>query len=357
MIITRKLYNLVNNIINDLDLNEIWTGFSKSNFALYDKNYVYFKNNAIPYDNRFLGNTRINYEGEELAIWFIDKIEDIDYKELAANIIHEMFHVYQISQKESRFPDDIKALSYPNNLDNYKLKYNENIMIVDALNSNEISVKEELLMKIIASRQFRLNKYGSLINYEFVIETIEGAAEYCGTKALKLISEDLYNKRIANYKEILASDKKMLFDIRRCSYFTGILFLLLLDEIGINFSKEITGQEFTIFEQLSLKIDTNNIVINKTNADHIQMYFKDELSRKNNLIDNFYKQNPIIHNGEFSINGYDPMNMFKINDKVYCNHFIILLNMKTNESIFVPGPTIIILEDDNRVIKSYYTLK
>ena len=149
----------------------------------------------------------------------------------------------------------------------------------------------------------------------------------------------------------------MLFDIRRCSYFTGTLFLLLLDEIGINFSKEITGQEFTIFEQLSLKIDTNNIVINKTNADHIQMYFKDELSRKNNLIDNFYKQNPIIHNGEFSINGYDPMNMFKVNDKVYCDHFIILLNMKTNESIFVPGPTIIILEDDNRVIKSYYTLK
>ena len=350
----KKLYELVNNTLNNINFDELWTGFTKVNFALYNKKNVYFNDNVIPYDNRFLGNTSINYEGENLAIWFIEDVEGVNYEELSANIVHEMFHSYQISQNETRFPNDIKALSYPNNLENYQLKYNENIMLVKALNSIEKNIKLDLLMQIIASRQLRLKKFGELIKYEFIIETIEGCAEYCGTKALKSISSDLYKKRIYEYKEILISDKKIIFDIRRCCYFTGTLFLLLLDEIGIDFSKDISEQELTIFEQVSLLLYKNNIIIKQPNLEIIKIHFEEELLKKQMLIDNFNNKNPTVHYGEFSICGYDPMNMFKVDNKIFCNNFIILHNIKSKENIFVKGPVIVVFEDNSDIIKSYY---
>jgi len=350
----RKLYEKVNNTLNNINFNELWNGFTKTDFALYNKNNVYLDENVIPYDTRFLGNTRIDYEGKNLAIWFIENIEDVNYEELSANMVHEMFHSYQISQKETRFPHDIKALSYPNNLENYQLKYNENIMLVEALNSGERNRKIDLLTQIIASRKLRLEKFGDLIKYEFVIETIEGCAEYCGTKALKSISNDLYKTRIGDYKGIVVSDKKMLFDIRRCCYFTGTLFLLLLDEIGIEFSKEISNEELTIFEQISLLIDTNNMIINQPNSQIIKTYFEEDHLRKQKLIYDFYSNSPTAYDGEFFICGYDPMNMFKVDDEVFCSHFIMLTNIKTQEKIFVSGPTIVIIEKGSDIIKRYY---
>ena len=351
----RKLYEKVNNTLNTIDYNVLWKGFTKTDFALYNKNNVFLKDSVIPYDNRFLGNTTINYEGKNLAIWFIENIEDVEYKEISANIVHEMFHSFQISQNESRFPDDIKSLSYPSDLENYQLKYNENIMLINALNSKEKNKQIDILSQIIASRKLRLKKYGSLIKYEFIIETIEGSAEYCGTKALKLMSNNLYENRVERYKEILVSDKKMLFDIRRCCYFTGTLILLLLDEIGIDFPKEINGQELTIFEQISLLIKSNN-TINQTKSEKINKYFEEETLRKEKLIDDFYSKNPLIYEGEFSICGYDPMNMFKVDNKIFCSNFILLNNIITKENIFISGPVIVILENDCDIIRRYYAI-
>lgn len=351
----RKLYEKVNKTLNTLTFNDIWNGFAKTDFALYDKNNVFLKDGVIPYDNRFLGNTTIDYEGENLAIWLIENIEDIDYKELSANIVHEMFHSFQISQNESRFPDDIKALSYPSDLENYQLKYNENIMLVNALNSKEKNKKIDILSQIVTSRKLRLNKFGSLIKYEFIIETIEGSAEYCGTKALKSISNNLYQNRLEKYKEILLSDKKMLFDIRRCCYFWGTLFLLLLDEIGIDFPKEIHGQYLTIFEQI-IPLMKCNTIINQIKSEKIDKYFEEETFRKEKLIDDFNSNNPLIYDGEFSICGYDPMNMFKIDNKIFCSNFILLYNTITKENTFISGPVILILENDSDIIKRYYAI-
>ncbi|MEG2290656.1 MAG: hypothetical protein RR891_08085 [Clostridium sp.] len=350
----RELYEKVKDILINVDFNELWSGFTRTDFALYNKNSVYLDKGIIPYDNRFLGNTSINYEGENLAIWFLDSVEDVNLEELSANIVHEMFHSYQKSQNETRFPDDIKALSYPNTLENYQLKYNENILLVEALNSIDRNKKIDLLKQIIAARKLRLEKFGELIKYEFVIETLEGCAEYCGTNALKVISSDLYRKHIEDYKKKIVSDKKMLFDIRRCSYFTGTLFLMLLDEIGIEFSKEISNQKLTIFEQVSEFIDIRDISINQPNYDVIKVYFEEEQLRKQMLIDDFYSKNPIVHEGEFTICGYDPMNMFKVDDKIFCSHFIMLKDVKTQETSFIPGPTMLIIEKDSEIIKRYY---
>ena len=360
----RRLYELVNDTLSNINFNELWTGFTKMEFALYDKNNVYFAEKTIPYDNRFLGNTSIKYEDKNLSIWNIDNEEGTDYKELSSNIVHEMFHSYQFSQNETRFPNDIEGLSYPNTLENYQLKFNENLSLVAGLNSKDINEKIKLLKQIIASRKFRVEKFGQIINYEFMIETTEGSAEYCGTKALKLISSDLYKKHIEDYKKIIVEDEKILFNIRKCCYFTGTLFLLLLDEIGIEFSKKISNQELTIFQQVSNLISTDNVDLITTNTLSlissnslmIEKNFTKDKSRKENLLKDFFSKNPITHEGEFQICGYDPMNMFKLHDKILCSNFIMLQNTETKEHIFVKGPVVLIAEKDLDSIKSYYAL-
>jgi len=81
-----QLYKLVEFELNKVNFNDLWKGFSKYEFALYNKRKVFLKNGEIPYDNRFLGNTSIDYDGRNLAIWYVEDLDKEDSRELASNI-------------------------------------------------------------------------------------------------------------------------------------------------------------------------------------------------------------------------------------------------------------------------------
>lgn len=213
----RQLYESVLSILRDISFDSIWSGFKLMDFALYNNTTVYLADGEIPYDTIFLGNTSIVYNGRQLAIWNVNNEEEIIIEELVTGIVHEMFHSYQSEQGECRYPNDLVGLDYPLKLDNYYYKYEENKLIVKAIDSNDYREKMELLHKLITYREYRINKFGEKLKYEWYTETLEGLAEYAGTKALGQISYDLYTKRIAKYKKIL-HNLDMLFDVRRCSY-------------------------------------------------------------------------------------------------------------------------------------------
>lgn len=103
----RNLYNEVDLFLDNISFNDIWPGFSRYEFALYDNESIYFKNGTIPYEQRFLGNTAIEYGGEFIAIWNVPDPQKEDVQLLAADLVHEMFHAYQRSHGENRFPDDL----------------------------------------------------------------------------------------------------------------------------------------------------------------------------------------------------------------------------------------------------------
>ena len=353
----RNLYNLVNSTLEQIDFNEIWNGFERGDFALYNKTKVYLKEDVIPYDNRFLGNTTIKYKEKNLAIWYVENENDEDYRELSANIVHEMFHSYQFLKGETRFPNDIEGLAYPNILENYNLKYNENSLLINGLDAKNKSEKVRIFKKLVASRKLRLKKFGDLIKYEFEIETAEGSAEYCGVKSLRIISDDLYEKRIESYKKLIIEEKKILFDIRKSCYFTGTLFLLFLDEIGVDFSRKIENEQLTIFEQVSSSIDTSDVNVKCFDNPEIEKQFKEEKLRKENTINKFLKDKLSLVKGKFNICGYDPMNMFKIDNRIFCSHFIILRNIETKEKIFINGPVLMEIDEDADYVKEYYKIK
>ena len=114
----RLLYDKVYEHICKVDFESIWEGFHAYHFALYDDKKVYFKDKTIMYEECFLGNTSIKYDNEQIAIWKIDDYSKEDPIELAANMVHEMFHAYQYELGEKRLPNDILALDYPVILEN-----------------------------------------------------------------------------------------------------------------------------------------------------------------------------------------------------------------------------------------------
>lgn len=351
----RKLYRDIEVELDKVNYNYLWSGFSRMDFAIYNKSKVFLKDEEIAYDERFLGNTSIDYNGRNLAIWYTENPKEENSKELASNIVHEMFHSYQFTNNESRFPNDLKGLDYPMDLNNYEIKYKENTLLVEAINSNVRNIKYDILKEIISLRALRLKNYGEIIKYEFAIETVEGSAEYCGAKALRQISKEVYERRIENYKRILSKDISKVFDIRRSCYFSGTLFLLLLEELDIPFTHEILGQNQYIFEELADKVGYSSINIDDIKDLELERYFIEYKKETEKNFDDFFNQSFEKYNGDFYICGYDPMNMIKQRDEILCNHFIMLADKLENKKVFLKGPLIVKLENgsSNHVVEYY----
>lgn len=354
----RNLYYEIELKLNKLDFDNIWPGFSRTDFALYDKKKVILKEQEIPYDNRFLGNTSIDFNGSKLAIWHVEDVKNEDSIILASNIVHEMFHTYQLLNGEVRFPNDLKGLDYPSDLGNFEIKNKEHKLLASCF--DEEQTKEEKLKKfekIVALRKFRREKYGDEISYEFQIETIEGSAEYCGSKALQRLSNNLYEKRVNDYKNNLLYNSELLFDVRRMAYYSGTLFLILLDDLKINVVKKITGQNKTIFEEVSKKVNLEM----KNNATNGEMEFESKylnfVTKRKEKFKKYFAQDYKTVDTDATIVGYDPMNMTKENNLILCSNFIILADNHSLKKDFIQGPVVVKLKKDTTDhVEEYYQL-
>lgn len=343
----RELYNDVSNNLDKIDFNLLWTGFHLYTFALYDQHKVYFKDKEISVDDRFIGNTTINFEGETIAIWNISNQQEVDLDIFTANIVHEMFHCYQKDCKDIRYANDLILLDYPDNLKNYSMKYQENIELVKGIES------KNSFNKFVTIRKCRTNLIGQIIEQEFLTETMEGLAEYISTMALKQLSFEKYNKRISEYSRIITSLNEIQFDIRRISYYIGTLFYIALFNNGYELNKNLSDTN-SFFNQLIYKytfvvnyeeISTNEELVNK---------FNKYISNKENQITNFLSThlNEIKYNS--FICGYDPMNMIKINNMILSTRFIYLKSIDNESSKIIKQPVLLKMKNDStNIVYSY----
>jgi hypothetical protein len=410
----KQLYMEVKKRLVSVKFESLWPDFHKYTFALYNSEKVYFEDKIIATTNRFIGNTSIIFEGEYIAIWNIeeeckdDKQVDIDL--LAANIVHEMFHAFQSENGETRYPDDIKFLDYPMDYDNMNLKFNENNLLAKASYTSNLEEKSRYLSQFYSIRHKRELIMKDMILAEYLPETVEGMAEYIGTKALLSISEAKYYKRLEQYRNYLTEVSELFFHTRHISYYVGTLLMLVADELGIDLSHKISLEKKTVSELIGSKISIidcdgihrnilekelpciyentsieefdrihENISIEKLVHIHenismeefdgihenisveecaqihenisIEKFLYTKINSMRSCIDAFMGRNPRMYVGDYTICGYDPMNMFKLDKYIYGNHFWILLNQENNEYIRLFGEAVLLADEGNHIVK------
>lgn len=339
-------YQEVNEILNHINFGDLYPNFRKYKFALYNQNEVCFDGNLMPYDEQFCANTSIEYQGEYIAMQDMDYETDFDAEMLASDMIHEMYHCFQYENGENRFPDDLKLLNYPSDFENYLNKYQENQHLAKAFSDSD----EESLKHFFEIRNFRLDKYNEYIREEFRVETIEGMAEYIGLKALAIINKTKYERILADYLQKLTDDIPLLFDIRRISYFTGAIFHLTLEKMNRKLNNDF--HELTVFEQ---NILFDGCFCDTVENPEIQSQYQKIKTNKETKISE-HLTNALYIDYPAEICGYDPMNMFRSGNLIFCSHFIFLKNNKG--CIKMDEPVVVRLqENSDDMITGYYIAK
>lgn len=318
----RQLYEQIQNLLRLVSFEDICPGFRCCDFAIYNDSQVWLADRVIPWDRRFTGNTAIAFEGDFIAIYEVVEPGKTDAEVLAADLVHEMFHVYQRHSGEDRYPDDLKLLAYPRNMENYRLKYAENQLLADAYGESG-EQKAGLLAAFRAIREQRGRLLGEYLEQELLAEHIEGRAEYAGCKALRFISPHKFRERMTRYLSALRTIDQTFFDIRRRAYITGSMYSLVCDDCGQEEPVEVELQKY--------------------------------LQAKERQITAFLEQKPIEKKGTYRICGYDPMNMIKSGTQILCTHFVMLRSGE--DTLFLDGPVLLEVKGDgDRETEGYWVL-
>ncbi len=304
----RGLYEQIEQRLEKLTFEELVPGFCRYEFAIYDETTVYLKKREIPVDGRFLGNTAIEFENGYLAIYAVPDKNMIDVDELTAQIVHEMFHVHQKICKVEAYPDDFKLMSYPGNLIAYQAKYAENQLLVAAYEAGE-KRKEALFASFLTVRECRKKEIGAFLEQEECIERLEGMAEYAGTKALLVMAPEKGQRRIAGYLEKLREISEETLDIRRMSYWIGTIYFLVKEQLG------------NMTQALAEALAEEQTEVTQT---PVQVVMERDKQSKIKRIREFLEGKVTEETGDYCICGYDPMNMFRVENQIFCAHFVSL---------------------------------
>lgn len=338
------LYNTLDELIDRLDFNSIWPGFKRFDFALYTEEEVYLRDKIIPYDQRFIGNTSIEYENSYIAIWSIESDLEDDPVILAGNIVHEMFHAFQQSKNEQRYPNELLSLDYPDNVENNCLKYLENNSLIEAFLSDNSSIKYHSFIRYLSIRKYREKLLGSMISEEYKTETIEGLAEYAGMMALKQLSYDKYIRVINGHLDKLRSVEVTVSNMRKLAYSSGTLLAMMMHDLDFGLFHDIGSENRPLFHLIDIETALpESFTLLKERA--IEKATQSIIHDKQKKFDEFFSSDPNEVSGDFRIIGYDPMNMIKLGNKILCTHFILLASQETSH--FITGPVVAVLKDES----------
>ena len=244
----RQLYSNIDEELNKVPFGCIWPRFHKFDYALYTKELICLPSEIIPAVSPCNKMRVYDFGGKRYILWNA-KHTKAPIPNIASDLVHEMFHMFQYTRNEMRIPDEKKGLNYPDNAKNYYLKLMEGYFLSRAAMTEDMEEKRACFFDFLVKRKQRMKRYGEDLAYEYYIETVEGSAEYCGLKALSYMSEDLYRKRLKDCCYHMVHDSTLLFNTGQYAAYAGALLLLLAERLQIPVSKEITGNKLTIFEE------------------------------------------------------------------------------------------------------------
>ena len=345
----RQAYHAVNAVLDTLDFGALFAGFHRYKCALYTGSEICLDGQMIPYQDDFRGNTALEYGGKAIAIWNLeaDPVEDAEL--LAYFLVHEMFHCHQRANNEKRYPSELVLLHYPGDLENFQKKYNENLYLADAWQKHD----EKAFRAFARIRMMRMKAYPAMVRQELMVETIEGMAEYVGLKALQTINREKFAVVVEEHLQKLRAQDGCLFDVRRSCYYSGALYALCLDRLGGKIQNVFDGEQ-TVYEQNPINVSDGSAVEIKQ-YDFIPHQYAMVSEKREKLIAECIGQGKYTPCKALTC-GYDPMNMFRVGDFIYCKQFVCLDAGGTIQTV---NATVVLQLEENsdQTIRGYYCAK
>lgn len=333
-----ELYEKIKRQLDRIDFEALWPGFHPFPFALYDRTHAILNGKLMDCPDDFHGNTAIDFQGRLTAIWRIDTELPKDDIRVASQLVHEMFHAFQLEQKERRFPNDLLLAGAELSPEYLALKAEE-CRFLSAPGG---------LPRFQALREMRRTLNGSCTQEEFQTETIEGMAQYIELCALEQLSAD--REQSAGGKHLLATpereltalaecagrlqDPKVLLDVRRCAYDSGCLLMFAARRLGISVFHAIGDESRSLYDLLALKLPQADcpppLNLSREALAPWSRILSEQAAQREALIRAFLQSPHTTTTGSFRICGYDPMNLWRRGDTLYSTSFLCLLNQDGN---------------------------
>lgn len=317
-------------LITTQRLQSYWPQFNAVAYAIYNDNEVLLFNHpkckdsdyiTFPKTDEFNACTIILFEDFPTAI--VDVRLSPQFNEMYAIIIHELFHGYQYTYGESRFPNELVGIDYSLSEKNISLRIEEQIALHQALQTKELSS----LHYFIALRNTRTSLFPDETGYEAAIETIEGPAHYIETRAFKDVSSDSYKQYITKTLNLLIDPIESHLHIRKSCYSSGLALCMLLDYYSPNWQQSFTESKVSLFEFFESLFKNNDLTI--TIADHsqtVEMIRQKDKQLRQAKFEQFQQSTgyKVVIKGTFKVTTFDPMNITKYNNQALHHNFIKL---------------------------------
>lgn len=330
-----KLYHEISDRLNQIDFEAIWHGFHLYPFALYTQHEAIMNGAKFLTPDSFYGNTTIQFEGQQIAIWNIelDLPESLDL--LAASLVHEMFHAFQMEHGEQRFPNDLALFASALTPESLAWRIWERQLLAD----------EYSLPKFCSARLAHRND--CITHEEELVETAEGMAQFVEFRVLGQLSDLSLVDSLEKCRMHLRN-ADLAVDIRRCGYDSGAYMLWEAVESKENIFHVIGQEKKTAFEIILQQISTLP-PINRPPEAILKKAVKllnAQKQRRQAEIDEFYKTTLHRVKGPYQICGYDPMNMWRQENIFFSSSFIALKN-KNGEIFHIQGNALLHMESNS----------
>lgn len=320
--------------LDRLDFGALLPGFRRYRFALYDGSRVCLGGDCLPVDARFLGNTAIEYEGRQIAIWRLAGPPE-NYDSLAALLAHEMCHAFQV-ETGAAFPDEMVGAFYPRNLVNSTGKYRENLLLAELLEEFDPGKWDSLLRL----RSARLEAGPAAVGYEIKAEGIEGQAKFVELAALKLLSPGRYGEALAKTARNLR-DTHGVFNTRLCCYDSGAAILTVAAANGLSapdWTAEAAGEA------------------GLTSGPDLSVEYRDYYQAVDALVNGALAKAEKMETCGSVLLGFDPYNVRSSGDNLYHPNFI-MCGEKNADPACLMGVYVTAMKGPTREIKTVYKVR
>ncbi|MBD7938219.1 hypothetical protein H9655_14390 [Cytobacillus sp. Sa5YUA1] len=332
-------------------LPNYWPHFIASPYAYYNHESIYLYHHPqfngqeviLPWNNQFTGCTSIIFENEATAI--VD-INILNKEEVYATLIHELFHCHQYHKKETRFPNELTGMAYPLERENIQWRIQEREWLNQALRMKDINKQREAIQAFIYWRGKREEQYNEFVQYENLIETIEGPAFFIEYHAYKDIVNQPDERVLERYLKSLTDYSIMTNKIRHSCYPSGLAICLLLETFSPKWKEELFDHQLTLYEVLKQEFESLAKAPKRMHLAYSldNLIHEAEISKERE-ISHFKETNGLLFTliGQGKIQQFDPMNIIKLHKNfLHKNGMTIRLQ---EQSIYFSKPVLALTEN------------